>query len=220
MLGVAQRGQSSRSQRNQASQDVQDLLSELMSPDLKTVGLYQLEETLGTGAYGLVKKARHVLTNHQVAIKIMDKKHTAEIIQEIEIWRKLDHPRIAQLYEVLKTETKIYLVMELANQGELLNWLTKQGTVSEELARKWFRQVVSAISYMHKRNILHRDIKLENILLDEDLNIKLVDFGFAKEFDPLKKLDSFCGSIAYAAPGNFALSPSLLVDLLILVKKC
>lgn len=200
MLGVAQRGQSSRSQRNQASQDVQDLLSELMSPDLKTVGLYQLEETLGTGAYGLVKKARHVLTNHQVAIKIMDKKHTAEIIQEIEIWRKLDHPRIAQLYEVLKTETKIYLVMELANQGELLNWLTKQGTVSEELARKWFRQVVSAISYMHKRNILHRDIKLENILLDEDLNIKLVDFGFAKEFDPLKKLDSFCGSIAYAAP--------------------
>ena len=88
----------------------------------------------------------------------MDKKHTAEIIQEIEIWRKLDHPRIAQLYEVLKTETKIYLVMELANQGELLNWLTKQGTVSEELARKWFRQVVSAISYMHKRNILHRQV--------------------------------------------------------------
>jgi serine/threonine protein kinase len=175
-------------------------LLELASNELRSIGTYSINETLGTGAYGHVKLGLHKLTRQKVAIKIIEKVHAADVVREVELWRKLDHPRIVRLFEVLTSETKIYLVMELADKGELLNWLGKSGRANEATAKRWFRQIASAVAYLHQRNLVHRDLKLENILLDQDLNVKLVDFGFAREFDSRKMMETYCGSIAYAAP--------------------
>ncbi|RKP14060.1 kinase-like domain-containing protein, partial [Piptocephalis cylindrospora] len=168
------------------------------------IGNYMLGETLGDGTYGKVKVAYHRLIGARVAMKMVDKSHAVNLVREVEHWRRLNHPRIARLHELIVTESKIYLAMELASRGELLDWLTREGRAPEALARHWFRQTLSAVSYLHHRNLVHRDLKLENILLDDQLNVKLVDFGFAREWDSLRMLHTYCGSVAYAAPEMIA----------------
>ena len=108
------------------------------------------------GSYGNVHLGKHLLTGERVAIKIVDKKHVMDVVREVEIWSRLRHPRIVRLYQVLATETKIYLVMELASRGEMLHWMGKSGKASEVVARRWFRQLVSAVAHLHERSIVHR----------------------------------------------------------------
>ncbi|KAF9420798.1 hypothetical protein BGZ94_009033 [Podila epigama] len=152
------------------------------------------------GTYGKVKLATHALTGQQVAIKIVAKAHAAIITREIYHWRCLNHTNIAHLHEVLTTESKIYLVTEYCPNGELLEALIRDGRCKPSLAKKWFRQICLAIQYCHSRKIVHRDLKLENILLDSQNNIKLIDFGFTRECESKKLLESYCGSAAYTAP--------------------
>uniref|UniRef100_A0A8B9JKC5 non-specific serine/threonine protein kinase n=1 Tax=Astyanax mexicanus TaxID=7994 RepID=A0A8B9JKC5_ASTMX len=126
-----------------------------------------------------------------------------QLFREVRIMKALRHPNIVQLFEVIETEKTLYLVMEYASGGEVFDYLVSHGRMKEIEARAKFRQIVSAVHYCHQKNIVHRDLKAENLLLDADANIKIADFGFSNEFTLGNKLDTFCGSPPYAAPELF-----------------
>ncbi|XP_070000793.1 serine/threonine-protein kinase SIK3 homolog isoform X2 [Penaeus vannamei] len=169
---------------------------------------YQIEKTIGKGNFAVVKLATHTITKSKVAIKIIDKtkidaENLRKILREIEILKKLRHPYIIRLYEVMETERKIFLVTEYASYGELFDYVVNNGRMIEKEARTKFMQIVAALRYCHKRGIVHRDLKAENLLLDKDLNIKLADFGFSNFYTPGVLLSTWCGSPPYAAPELF-----------------
>jgi MAP/microtubule affinity-regulating kinase len=133
----------------------------------------------------------------------LDDKKLQKLYREVRIMKSLHHPHIIKLYEVIETKNTVFLVMEYCSGGELYDYLVVHGKMKERDARSKFRQILSAVSYCHKKQIIHRDLKAENLLLDKDLNIKIADFGFSNVFDPESKLDTFCGSPPYAAPELF-----------------
>ncbi|ESO11649.1 hypothetical protein HELRODRAFT_71411 [Helobdella robusta] len=172
------------------------------------IGKYRLMKTIGKGNFAKVKLAKHIPTDREVAIKIIDKTQLnstslQKLFREVRIMKVLDHPNIVKLYEVIETEKTLFLVMEYASGGEVFDYLVAHGRMKEKEARAKFRQIVSAVEYCHQKNIVHRDLKAENLLLDADLNIKIADFGFSNEFTTGNKLDTFCGSPPYAAPELF-----------------
>ncbi|XP_038583034.1 MAP/microtubule affinity-regulating kinase 3-like [Micropterus salmoides] len=172
------------------------------------VGNYRLLKTIGKGNFAKVKLARHLRTGREVAIKIIDKTQLnpsslQKLFREVRIMKLLNHPNIVKLFEVMETEKTLYLVMEYASGGEVFDYLVAHGRMKEKEARAKFRQIVSAVQYCHQKNIVHRDLKAENLLLDADMNIKIADFGFSNEFTVGGKLDTFCGSPPYAAPELF-----------------
>ncbi|KAM4566529.1 serine/threonine-protein kinase SIK2 isoform 2-T2 [Odontesthes bonariensis] len=117
--------------------------------------------------------------------------------------KMLDHPHIIKLYQVMETKNMLYLVTEYAKNGEIFDYLAKHGRLSELEARRKFWQILSAVEYCHNRNIVHRDLKAENLLLDGHMNIKIADFGFGNFFQPGEPLATWCGSPPYAAPEVF-----------------
>ncbi|XP_074647724.1 maternal embryonic leucine zipper kinase-like [Tubulanus polymorphus] len=169
-------------------------------------GMYQLAETIGSGGFAKVKKAYHLLTGEKVAIKIMDKKALGDDLPrvkvEIEAMKQLCHQHICKLYQVIETETKYYMVLEYCPGGELFDYIVSKDRLHEDEARVFFRQIVSAVGYIHQNGYAHRDLKPENLLLDEDQNLKLIDFGLCAK--PKGGMDNHlytcCGSPAYAAP--------------------
>nr|XP_016930314.1 SNF-related serine/threonine-protein kinase [Drosophila suzukii] len=175
--------------------------------DGKIAGLYDLEETLGSGHFAVVKLARHVFTGAKVAVKVVDKTKLDEVskahlFQEVRCMKLVQHPNVVRLYEVIDTQTKLYLVLELGDGGDLYDYIMKHDSgLSEELARKYFRQILRAITYCHQLHVVHRDLKPENVVFFEKLGlVKLTDFGFSNKFLPGQKLETFCGSLAYSAP--------------------
>uniref|UniRef100_A0A2K5F671 Serine/threonine-protein kinase SIK3 n=1 Tax=Aotus nancymaae TaxID=37293 RepID=A0A2K5F671_AOTNA len=143
-----------------------------------------------------------------VAIKIIDKTQLDEenlkkIFREVQIMKMLCHPHIIRLYQVMETERMIYLVTEYASGGEIFDHLVAHGRMAEKEARRKFKQIVTAVYFCHCRNIVHRDLKAENLLLDANLNIKIADFGFSNLFTPGQLLKTWCGSPPYAAPELF-----------------
>uniref|UniRef100_UPI003AAD5F10 MAP/microtubule affinity-regulating kinase 4 n=1 Tax=Centroberyx gerrardi TaxID=166262 RepID=UPI003AAD5F10 len=180
----------------------------LCSDEQPHIGNYRLLKTIGKGNFAKVKLARHILTGREVAIKIIDKTQLnptslQKLFREVRIMKGLNHPNIVQLFEVIETEKTLYLIMEYASGGEVFDYLVSHGRMKEKEARAKFRQIVSAVHYCHQKNIVHRDLKAENLLLDADSNIKIADFGFSNEFTMGSKLDTFCGSPPYAAPELF-----------------
>ncbi|XP_064547239.1 serine/threonine-protein kinase par-1 [Drosophila montana] len=172
------------------------------------VGFYDIERTIGKGNFAVVKLARHRITKNEVAIKIIDKSqldHTnlQKVYREVEIMKKLKHPHIIKLYQVMETKNMIYIVSEYASQGEIFDYIAKYGRMSESAARFKFWQIISAVEYCHKKGIVHRDLKAENLLLDFSMNIKIADFGFSNHFKPGELLATWCGSPPYAAPEVF-----------------
>ncbi|KAL1243708.1 MAP/microtubule affinity-regulating kinase [Trichinella spiralis] len=172
------------------------------------VGNYRLLRTIGKGNFAKVKLAKHIPTGREVAIKIIDKTQLnpsslQKLFREVRIMKMLNHPNIVKLYQVIETEYTLYLVMEYASGGEVFDYLVAHGRMKEKEARAKFRQIVSAVQYLHQKNIIHRDLKAENLLLGNDMNIKIADFGFSNEFSLGNKLDTFCGSPPYAAPELF-----------------
>ncbi|XP_041879068.1 maternal embryonic leucine zipper kinase isoform X5 [Corvus kubaryi] len=167
---------------------------------------YELHGTVGTGGFAKVKLARHRLTGEKVAIKIMDKLALQDDLPrvklEIDAMKDLSHQHICRLYHVIETPKKIFMVLEYCPGGELFDYIISKDHLSEEEARIFFRQIVSAIAYVHSQGYAHRDLKPENLLIDEEHNLKLIDFGLCAK--PKRGLDyhlnTCCGSPAYAAP--------------------
>ncbi|XP_073458523.1 serine/threonine-protein kinase SIK2 [Aquarana catesbeiana] len=172
------------------------------------VGFYDIERTLGKGNFAVVKLARHRITKTEVAIKIIDKSqldavNLEKIYREVEIMKMLDHPHIIKLYQVMETKNMLYLVTEYAKNGEIFDYLANHGRLSEAEARRKFWQILSAVEYCHSCNIVHRDLKAENLLLDNHMNIKIADFGFGNFYKTGEPLATWCGSPPYAAPEVF-----------------
>lgn len=162
-------------------------------------------KSLGEGSYGKVKLVLDTHFNKQVALKIIPKDRNmkmSRVKREIRILRLLHHPHIVKLYDVFESDKDIVLSMEYVEGGELFNYIITQKKVKENIARKMFRQIVSALDYCHSSSIIHRDLKPENLLLDVNNNIKIIDFGFVNLFHPDDTLNTFCGSPFYASPGN------------------
>lgn len=171
-------------------------------------GKYELGKLLGCGAFAKVYHARDVLNGRSVAVKVINKNKimssnlVSNIKREISIMRRLNHPHIVKLYEVLATKSKIYCVMEFVKGGELFAKIAK-GRFSEDLSRKYFQQLISAVGYCHSRGVFHRDLKPENLLLDENGNLKVSDFGLSAVKDQIRTdglLHTLCGTPAYVAP--------------------
>ncbi|KAK9400008.1 NUAK family SNF1-like kinase 1 [Crotalus adamanteus] len=167
---------------------------------------YELQETLGKGTYGKVKRAIERFSGRMVAIKsirkdkIKDEQDMIHIRREIEIMSSLSHPHIITIYEVFENKDKIVIIMEYASKGELYDYISERRRLNERETRHFFRQIVSAVHYCHKNGVVHRDLKLENILLDDNCNIKIADFGLSNLYQKDKFLQTFCGSPLYASP--------------------
>ncbi|PKA66870.1 CBL-interacting serine/threonine-protein kinase 11 [Apostasia shenzhenica] len=173
------------------------------------LGRYELGRLLGCGASAKVYLARNLRSGQSVAIKCFRKVSIANgglanhIKREICILRRLRHPRIVRLHEVLASRSKIYFVLELVKGGELFACVASRGRLPENLCRRYFHQLIAAVGYCHSRGIFHRDLKLENLLLDENGEIKVSDFGLSAVPEQIRGdglFHTLCGTPAYVAP--------------------
>ena len=166
---------------------------------------YVLGKTLGTGTYGKVKFAHSLRLRHPVAVKIVSRKvakdvHLKFLPRELDALRSLKHKNIIQLIEVLETQDHVYIVMELAEGGDLLDYINKKRFLDDEDAKGLFHDLVDGLVECHRLRFVHRDLKCENMLLSKNYRLKISDFGFARRFTDTQKLQTYCGSYAYAAP--------------------
>lgn len=171
---------------------------------------YKIIKDLGKGTFGQVKLAIHNISKEKVAIKILEKDQIKDegdrerVAREIHILKIIRHPNITQLYEIFEDDEKLFLVMEISSNGELFDYIVKKERIKELEACKFFQQLIDGIEYIHKLNIVHRDLKPENLLLDENMNIKIIDFGLSNLYLGNKLLKTACGSPCYAAPEMIA----------------
>uniref|UniRef100_A0A8C5DAS2 Serine/threonine-protein kinase BRSK2-like n=1 Tax=Gouania willdenowi TaxID=441366 RepID=A0A8C5DAS2_GOUWI len=169
------------------------------------VGPYRLEKTLGKGQTGLVKLGVHCVTCQKVAVKIVNREKLSESVlmkveREIAILKLIEHPHVLKLHDVYENKKYLYLVLEHVSGGELFDYLVKKGRLTPKEARKFFRQIISALDFCHSHSICHRDLKPENLLLDEKNNIRIADFGMASLQVGDSLLETSCGSPHYACP--------------------
>ncbi|KAM4617475.1 serine/threonine-protein kinase BRSK2 isoform 2-T2 [Discoglossus pictus] len=175
------------------------------TPHMQYVGPYRLEKTLGKGQTGLVKLGVHCVTCQKVAIKIVNREKLSESVlmkveREIAILKLIEHPHVLKLHDVYENKKYLYLVLEHVSGGELFDYLVKKGRLTPKEARKFFRQIISALDFCHSHSICHRDLKPENLLLDEKNNIRIADFGMASLQVGDSLLETSCGSPHYACP--------------------
>jgi serine/threonine protein kinase len=180
----------------------------------KKVGKYEIGKTLGEGTFGKVKYAVNTETGQVVAIKVLDKERIqqqnmgAQIKKEISIMKMVKHPCIVNLLEVLASRTKIFIVLEFIQGGELFDKIVDAGKFDEATARFYLRQLVNGVQYCHEQGVAHRDLKPENLLLDGDDNLKISDFGLSafsmaqgNDTQTVSQLlHTTCGTPNYVAP--------------------
>ncbi|XP_057738699.1 CBL-interacting serine/threonine-protein kinase 25-like [Arachis stenosperma] len=171
-------------------------------------GKYEMGRLLGKGTFAKVYYGKQIATGESVAIKVINKEQVKregmmeQIKREISVMGLVKHPNIVELKEVMATKTKIFFVMEYVRGGELFAKISK-GKLKEDVARKYFQQLISAIDFCHSRGVSHRDLKPENLLLDDDENLKISDFGLSALPEQLRYdglLHTQCGTPAYVAP--------------------
>jgi len=169
---------------------------------------YLYGRQIGHGAFGKVNIALHVASGRLVAIKSFNKKNLKKknakqkINNEIEMLSRLRHPFISQILDSFETETHIFIVMEYIC-GDLLGFIRKRGKLSETVSKIIFKQLIEGLKYIHKKKIVHRDIKLDNILIDLTNTIKICDFGVSRKISKDEIMHEHCGTPAYIAPEIF-----------------
>ncbi|XP_062179959.1 CBL-interacting protein kinase 17-like isoform X2 [Phragmites australis] len=170
---------------------------------------YEIGRTVGEGNFGKVKQARHRGTGAHFAVKILDRAKILslriddQIRREIATLKLLKHPNVVRLHEVAASKTKIYMVLEFVNGGELFDKIAIKGKLSEQEGRRLFQQLIDGVSYCHEKGVYHRDLKPENILVNRKGNIKISDFGLSALPQHLGNdglLHTTCGSPNYIAP--------------------
>ncbi|KAF3646726.1 CBL-interacting serine/threonine-protein kinase 5 [Capsicum baccatum] len=172
---------------------------------------YEVGKLLGKGTFAKVYYGKELETGESVAIKVIKKDQVQkegmmeQITREISVMRRVRHPNIVELKEVMATKSKIFFIMEYVKGGELFKNLVAKGKFKEDTARKYFQQLVSAVDFCHSRGVYHRDLKPENLLLDENEDLKISDFGLsALPDEQLSRNDGLlhtqCGTPAYVAP--------------------
>ncbi|KAJ9076772.1 Serine/threonine-protein kinase [Entomophthora muscae] len=178
----------------------------------RNIGPYQLTRTLGSGSMGKVKLAVNNDTGEKCAVKIIprkapvhknapkDESRDIRIHREIALMMLLDHPYIVSLKEAMVMPHHYYLFFEYVSGGQILDYIISHGKLKEKQARKFARQMLSAIEYCHRHSVVHRDLKIENILITEEGDIKIIDFGLSNLFSTHSQLSTFCGSLYFAAP--------------------
>ena len=178
------------------------------TPNNQILDGYVLGNEIGKGAYAVVRAGRSLQDDSKVAVKIYDKgklmtpsrKRNAE--REVKILEKLNHPNVIKLIKTVETGRSLNLVMEYVSGCSLMAYLKKRQKkrLEEFEARKIFKQLLAGLEYCHNLNITHRDVKLENILIDSSNVVKIIDFGFSTCFSNEKKLSLFCGTPSYMSP--------------------
>lgn len=170
---------------------------------------YQIGREIGRGAYAVVKECtRKQQVSNTYALKVYSKdklqvpQRKRNVAREVQILKKLDHPHVIHLYETIDAPSHLYLVFEHATGGSLYSHIRcSQGKkLPESEAKRIFTQIADALRYCHRIGVVHRDLKLENILLDDNKNVKLIDFGFSITAAKSDKLTLFCGTPSYMAP--------------------
>ena len=172
---------------------------------MKRIGDWKLLRELGNGSYGIVYLAENEKTKETAAIKY----HNREVLsaeaqtnarKEAAFIESLEHPHIINLYEFIETDKGLSLVLNFAEGGDLLSYMRKNGLMTESNAKKLFVNIVRAIKHAHDNGIIHRDIKLENILLDKNEQPYVADWGFASNWSAGVQQSDFVGSPHYMAP--------------------
>lgn len=170
------------------------------------LNFYKIGRIIGRGAFGKVNLGLNILTGRIVAIKSFNKQGLTDelskkkILYETNIMRTLRHLSITKILETFETEKHMLIIMEYISGGNLQSFLKKRRKLIEKTAKILFKQIIEGIRYMHSQNIVHRDIKLENVLIDLNNNIKICDFGVGKIIKPNTILRDQCGTPVYMAP--------------------
>ncbi|XP_050072486.1 testis-specific serine/threonine-protein kinase 4-like [Anopheles maculipalpis] len=184
---------------------------------------YIVGDIIGRGAFATVKKAYWQKMGVTVAVKIVSIAQLGDTLvengklREVEAMQKLRHENIIRCYEYFQTNMRYYITMRYAENGSLLNLLKKEGHLKEPRARRYYHELINALQYIHTHGYAHRDIKLENLMLDANDRLKLIDFGFAcrlwedasessSQGEPHLS-ETFCGSHAYASPEVLKFKP-------------
>ncbi|KAF7727503.1 serine/threonine-protein kinase KIN2 [Apophysomyces ossiformis] len=200
--------------------------------NLKGIGHYTFQQSLGKGSMGKVKLGVHNVTGEKIAVKIVPRANLQQLnfvgktakqiakeqareenrelrtIREAHIMMLLRHPHIVGLKDLVVSGPYFYILMDYVNGGQLLHYIVKRQRLSEKRSRFFGRQIASALDYLHRNSIVHRDLKIENILIDKSgRNIKLIDFGLSNLFAPERQLTTYCGSLYFAAPELLRANP-------------
>ncbi|XP_058818649.1 testis-specific serine/threonine-protein kinase 1-like [Topomyia yanbarensis] len=205
-----------RSSRLALRQHILDQIPDTQA--LKSRG-YLLGRRIAKGTFATVMRAKYyepktgdgLQTPLNLACKVVDEGKSKDVDfltkflpRELKILGRIDHPNIIQTHSIMRRGGRVYIFMRLAERGDLLSYIRRHGALAEDQSRFWFYQMVDAIQYLHQMDIAHRDLKCENILISKNMNIKLSDFGFARNcIDETSNAifsKTFCGSAAYAAP--------------------
>ncbi|OHS96494.1 CAMK family protein kinase [Tritrichomonas foetus] len=157
----------------------------------RSIGPYLFERIIGRGASSIILLATNRLDAQQYAVKVIQRSYLADnpkrllaFEREITIFSKLHHPNILKFIELLSDDDYVYLVLEYCVYGDMFRFISKNGGLSEKDAKIFVKQIIAAVAYIHELGIAHRDIKLDNILIDRNFHVKLADFGFCCEFSP------------------------------------
>ena len=170
------------------------------------LSFYKYGRIIGRGAFGKVNIGLNILTGRVVAIKSFNKQNISnftseeKIRKETNLMRNLRHPSITKILEMFESEKYVLIIMEYISGGNLQSFVKKRRKLNEKTAKILFKQIMEGIKYIHSKNIVHRDIKLENILIDLNNNIKICDFGVSKRIHSNSILEDQCGTPVYMAP--------------------